>query len=284
MAEKYFESIIKKSLLYLLLFGFVLVFVGPFLWMVSSSLKTDARIFIYPPQWIPRDPQWGNYVEMFQAMPFARYFYNSSEISILATIGTLLSCSLAAYGFARLRFPGRDIIFFILISTMMIPYEVTMIPVFLIMKTIGWLNSPLPLIVPHYLAAPFGTFLLRQYFLTIPQEIEDAAFIDGASRFRIYWSFFLPLAKPALATLAVLTFMSSWGELLGPVIYLSNRENMTLTVGLVSFIQGGAGDMGLTRWNLLMAGSIISLLPILILFAVAQKYFVQGITMTGIKG
>jgi multiple sugar transport system permease protein len=191
----------------------------------------------------------------------------------------LLSASFAAYAFARLKFPGRDFLFLTLLATMMVPDQVTVIPQFIIMRAVGWTDSHNALIVPRFLGSAFGTFLLRQFFLTIPDELEDAARVDGASRFSIYWRIFLPLAKPALATLAVFTFMGAWNDLTGPIIYLSSKSQMTLTVGLTMF--RGVHE---TKWHLLMAGTVISILPILVVYAAAQKYFVQGITMTGIKG
>jgi multiple sugar transport system permease protein len=256
-----------------------LTMIVPFVWMISSSLKAEGDIFIYPPQWIPVPVHWENYSDLLNNMPFALFTFNSFKVSSLAAIGQLLSCSLAAYAFARLKFPGREIVFFILLAALMIPGEVTLIPVYLIMRYLGWLNTHLPLTVPYFFGGSFGTFLLRQFFLTIPTELEDAALIDGAGRFTIYWRIFLPLAKPALATLGLFIFMAQWNNLLAPVIYLNDQDKMTLTVGL-AYTQGEFT----TQWNLLMAGAVISILPILILYAFAQKYFVQGVVLSGLKG
>lgn len=256
-----------------------IIMVIPFVWMISSSLKTNVELFYFPPRWLPKHWLWQNYVEVFRSFPFAQFIVNSMKISTLSTLGQLLTCAMAAYCFARFRFPGRDVLFTILLSTMMVPGQVTMIPVFMVMRALGWVDTHYPLIVPSYCGGAFGTFLLRQFFLTIPNELEDAARMDGASRASIFWQIFLPLGKPALATLGLIAFMNNWNNLLGPVIYLQSRDKMTLSVGLALF-----KGQYTTKYNLLMAGALISVLPILIMFILAQKYFVQGITMTGIKG
>lgn len=273
------REVFRHGIWHLVLALGALTMVGPFLWMLSSSLKAEADVFIFPPQWIPAPPRWSNYADLMNTMPFALFTLNSFKIAILVTFGQLLSCSLAAYAFARFKFPGRDILFFILLSALMIPGEVTLIPVYLIMRDLGWLNTHLPLIVPYFFGGAFGTFLLRQFFLTIPGELEDAARIDGAGRFVIYRRIFLPLAKPALATLGLFIFLGQWNSLLGPVIYLNDQSQMTLTVGL-AYMQGEYS----TQWNLLMAGTVVSVLPILVLYAFAQKYFVQGVVLSGLKG
>ena len=273
------REVFRHGIWHLVLVLGALTMVGPFLWMLSSSLKAEADVFIFPPQWIPSPLHWSNYADLMNDMPFALFAFNSFEIAILVTLGQLLSCSLAAYAFARLKFPGREVLFIILLAALMIPGEVTIIPVYLIMRSLGWLNTHLPLIVPYFFGGAFGTFLLRQFFLTIPSELEDAARIDGAGRFVIYRRIFLPLAKPALATLGLFIFLGQWNNLLGPVIYLNDQSQMTLTVGL-SYMQGEYS----TQWNLLMAGTVVSVLPILVLYAFAQKYFVQGVVLSGLKG
>jgi len=251
----------------------------PFIWMVLSSLKAQPEIFIFPPRWLPRTPLWSNYIDVTKAMPFGWFTFNSLEIAILVVIGQLLSASLAAYAFGRLEFPGRDVMFLIWIGCMMIPSQVTLIPQFILFRSFGWLDTHLPLIVPSFFGSAFGTFLLRQFFMTIPMELEDAAVVDGCSRFRIYWNIMMPLAKPALATLAVFTFMGSWNNLLGPVIYLTTYKKLTLPVGL-AFFRGQYS----TEWALLMAGATLSVIPIVVLYIVAQQYFVEGVVMSGIKG
>ncbi|MHB0874775.1 MAG: carbohydrate ABC transporter permease [Anaerolineae bacterium] len=251
----------------------------PFVWMVLSSLKTQPEIFIFPPRWLPRAPQWQNYVEVTKAMPFGWFTFNSLKIAFLTVLGTVVSASMAAYAFGRMRFPGRETMFLIWIGCMMIPSQVTLIPQFIMLRSMGWLNTHLPLVVPSFFGNAFGTFLLRQFFMTIPMELEDAAVVDGATRFRIYWNIMMPLAMPSLATLAVFTFMGSWNNLLGPVIYLTDYNKMTLPVGL-AFFRGQYG----TQWPLLMAGATISVVPIVLLYIFAQRYFVQGVVMSGIKG
>ncbi|HEV8638583.1 MAG TPA: carbohydrate ABC transporter permease [Chloroflexota bacterium] len=265
--------------LYVLLLAVSALMLGPFIWMLTSSLKAEGDIFLFPPTLLPNPPRWDNYAETVQRMPFHIFTFNSFKIAVLGTVGAVLTCSLAAYAFARLSFPGRDRLFFVLLATMMVPGQVTFIPHFLIMQAVGWTNSHNALIVPHFFGGAFGTFLLRQFFLTLPSELEDAARIDGAGHFRIYWQIFVPLAQPALATLAVFVFMGSWNDLVGPVIYLSDREKMTLTVGLAMF-----KGFNVVRWHLVMAGAVINVIPILIIYVLAQKYFVQGVALSGIKG
>lgn len=271
---------LTNAISYLILGLTALLMLGPFLWMLSTSLKTQADIFRYPPEFIPSPPHFENYETILKGLSIPQFLFNSFKISALATVGQLLSCSLAAYAFARMQFRGKGILYGVLLATMMIPAQVTMIPVFLIMKSLGWIDSHNALIVPAFLGGAFGTFLLRQFFEAIPRDLEDAARIDGCGRFRIYWQIILPLAKPALATLGLFTFMTYWNDLLGPVIYLSSVEKMTLTVGLASL---QAGEM-VARHDLLMAGSILSIVPMLVLFVLAQKWFVRGVVMTGIKG
>lgn len=251
----------------------------PFVWMAVSSLKVPGTLLVYPPEWIPRPIHWQNYVELVQQMPFATYFMNSVKISVLATIGNLVSCSLAAYAFARFEFPGRNLIFAITLSCLMVPSQVVLIPQFVIYNKLGLMDQQVVLWGPHWTGGAFGIFLLRQFFMGLPTELEDAAVIDGATRFGIYRCIFIPLSKPALTTLAIFTFMGSWNDLLGPVLYLSTRSKMTLTIGLAMLSHA----WGATPWHLIMAGAVVSVMPILIVYIVGQKYFVQGIVMTGIK-
>lgn len=251
---------LTNAISYLILGVTALLMLGPFLWMLATSLKTQADIFRYPPEFVPSPLHFENYETILQGLSVPQFLFNSFKISALATIGQLLSCSLAAYAFARMQFRGKGILYGVLLGTMMIPAQVTMIPVFLIMKSLGWIDSHNALIVPAFLGGAFGTFLLRQFFEAIPRDLEDAARIDGCGRFRIYWQIVLPLAKPALATLGLFTFMTYWNDLLGPVIYLSSVEKMTLTVGLASL---QAGEM-VARHDLLMAGSMLSIVPMLV--------------------
>ena len=251
----------------------------PFIWMLSTSLKTTTQSMAFPPEWIPEPFVWDNYTRIADFMPFFLFLYNSVKIAFFVVFGTLLTCSLAGYAFAKLRFPGRKPLFLVLLATMMIPSEVTLIPVFVIMKYIGWINTHYALIVPAFFGSVFGTFLLRQFFLGIPNELEDAARIDGCTPWGIYWRIMLPLAKPSLATLAIFSFMGTWNDFMRPLIYLSDMTKMTLPVGLA--LLANHQDI---RIPLIMAGAVLSLLPILILYVFGQKYFVRGIALTGIKG
>jgi multiple sugar transport system permease protein len=268
-----------KLVRYILLTAIAALMVGPFLWMVSTSLMDRQDIFRIPPLWFPEQIDLRNYRAIMEVLPLGRLLLNSFTIAICATIGQLCSCTLAAYAFARMTFRGKTALYFVLLATMMIPAQVTMIPVFLIMKSLGWIDTLYALIVPAFFGGAFGTFLLRQFFSTIPADLEDAARMDGCGRFRILWSIVLPLSKPALATLALFTFMTYWNDLLGPVIYLSSVDKATLTIGLAN-LQSGVMT---TRYDLLMAGSVLSVLPILILLVIGQRWFVRGIAMTGLK-
>ena len=271
----------RRAMLYIVLIGVAMLMAGPFLWMIVTSLSSQQELYTYPPG-LPATPRFENYAEVFDRFPFALFTANSLKIAVLATMGTLISASLAAYAFARMEFRGKRVLYWIVLATMMVPFQVTMIPVFFVIKTLGWYDSHAALIVPAFFGfgmGPFGVFLLRQFFATIPREIEEAARIDGAGRFRIYWRIMLPLARPALATLAVLTFMAHWNDLLGPVIYLSDNNKQTLTVGIAA-LQGGEL---MSRVDLVMAGAVISIVPIVILYIVAQRFFVQGMVAGAVK-
>jgi multiple sugar transport system permease protein len=250
----------------------------PFLWMLSTSLKSDQQAYIFPPIWIPSPLVWANYRTVWEALPFGRFMLNSAIVSIAVTLGQLLTCSMGAFAFARLRFPYREQLFVVYLATMMIPFQVTMIPVFILVKYMHWLDTYQGLIIPMIFSA-YGTFLLRQFFMTIPDELEDAAKIDGCSYFRIYWEIMLPLCKPALATLGIFVFMWSWNNFLWPLMIVNSLEMDTLPIGLSYFL----GQYTI-YWNLLMAGTTIALVPVLIAFFAAQRYFVEGITLTGLKG
>lgn len=274
------NSPLRRIVLYGTLALFGAMFLVPFLWIVSTSLKGNEEIFAVPPRWIPSDLRWGNYLTVFERMPFLAYMRNSLFVTILTMVGVVGSSSLVAYAFACLRWPGRNMLFVVLLATMMLPMQVTMIPVFVIFKELGWLNTYNPLIVPAFFGGgAFNIFLLRQFFLGVPRDIADAARIDGCSEFRIYWNIMLPLAKPALATVGILTFMFSWNDFLGPLIYLSDKMKGTLALGLSMFV-----GQYQTEWALLMAASVLMMLPMLILFFVFQKYFIRGFMMSGIKG
>jgi multiple sugar transport system permease protein len=257
-----------------------LVMLFPFAWLLSSSLKSQLDIFSYPPEWIPNPPMWQNYIEAMTFRPFHLYLRNSLAIAGLNMIAVVFSSSLCAYGFARIRFWGRDFWFAVVIATILLPNIVTLVPQFIIFTRLGWVNSILPLTVPLFFGGgAFNIFLLRQFFRTIPEELTDAARIDGCSEFGIYWRIMLPLSKPALITVAIFTFLAAWNDLLGPLVYLRAPETFTVAVGLAQF----RGAM-VTRWDLQMAAAAAMILPVVILFFFSQRYFIKGIVMTGLKG
>jgi multiple sugar transport system permease protein/sn-glycerol 3-phosphate transport system permease protein len=258
-----------------------LVIMVPFYWMISTSLKAQGNLYLYPPQWIPNPVRWGNFQEVWDTVPFATFTKNTAIIVTLVMIGTLLSCSFSAYGFARLRAPGRDAIFMIVLATMMLPSAVTLVPTYIAFNKLGWINSILPLVVPSFFGAPFYIFLLRQFYLSIPKDVEESGRLDGASAFRIWWDLMLPLTKPALATVAVFTFFATYNDFFGPLIYLNDQSKQTIAVGLSYFT--GSRNVG-PQMHLLMAMTLMATIPTLIVFLVAQRYFVQSIVTTGIKG
>jgi len=273
--------IARRSVHYTVLSLIALTILIPFLWMASTSLKGRGVMTEVPPRWIPDTVMWQNYSEVLIEHNFLRFSFNSIYISLTAAVGQLLTCSLAGFAFARLRFPGRNLLFSILLATMMIPIQVMIIPEFLIMLKLGWVDHilSLPLIVPSWLAGAFGTFMLRQFFLTVPADLEAAARIDGCNIFGIYWRIFLPLSGAALATLFIFTTMTAWNDLLRPILYLSSQQRWTLTIGLANFTR--QYDV---NENLKMAGSLVTLAPLVILYIFTQKYFVRGITLSGLKG
>jgi multiple sugar transport system permease protein len=270
-------SISGTVALHLLLYGMAFMTVAPFLWMLLASFKDLGEILQYPPTWIPQRIILDNFVNAFQAAPFGRFYFNSLFVASAVTLGQLFTCSLAAYAFARLQFPGRDILFYIFLGTMMVPGQVTMIPGFMVLHWLGWIDTYAALIVPG-LASAFGTFLLRQFFLTIPRDLEDAAAIDGCSRFGVLWRIILPLSRPALATLAIFTFMGVFNDFLWALIVVSSEDLKTVQLGLAIF-----RDRYQTDWGQLMAASVTATMPILLVFFFAQKYFIRGITLSGLK-
>jgi ABC-type glycerol-3-phosphate transport system permease component len=277
--SKKFKTTIWEIFLYTIMSIGALIFMLPFLWMISTSLKPSTQVFIYPIQWIPRPPVWRNYIDSLRSAPFGRYYLNTTIITALTVLGTVISSTLSAYGFARLSFKGRDLFFLLILSAMMLPNQVTVIPQFIMFKLLGWLNTFLPLTVPSFFGPPFFIFLLRQYMLTLPKELDDAAFIDGCSKLQVLVLILLPLLKPAIFTMTILTFLGSWNDFFGPLIYLSDMKKYTVTLGLTLF----RGEFA-TYWNWLMAASIVAILPCLLIFMLAQKYFIQGIALTGLKG
>jgi ABC-type glycerol-3-phosphate transport system permease component len=261
---------------YAIMSALALAFLAPLLWMVTASLKPENLVLAIPPTFLPRHFQWENYRQVLTIIPL--FAYNSFKLAFLTVGGVLLVTSLAAYAFARLDFWGRDFVFSTLLATLMVPGIVTLIPLYIIYKNIGWIDTHYPLWVPKVLHSVTATFLLRQFFKQIPLELEDAARIDGASTFQIYWRIMLPQVKPALAAVGIFAFLDSWNDLFGPLIFLNSLELQTLPVALKLF----QGEF-FTQINVLMAGATLSILPILVVFFSAQRYFLQGITMTGIK-
>ncbi len=259
------------------------IFAVPFLWLLTSSLKEPTKIWLFPPQWIPDPFRFENYSEALTAAPFLRYTFNTMVVVGFNLIGTIFTTSMAAYGFARMRFKGRDVMFGILLATMMLPWAVTMIPKYIIFRNLGWLDTFAPLVVPSWFAAGpscvFYIFLLRQFFRTIPRDFTDAARIDGAGEFGIYWRVMLPLIRPALTVVAIFTFLYHWNDFLAPLIYLTSPENYTISVGLAAF-----KGLYATDWHYLMAASTVATLPVIILFFAAQRYFIQGVVLSGLKG
>jgi len=270
----------KDLILYVLLILLSIVYLLPLYWMISTSLKQTGSEMVIPPQWIPNPMVWSNYVDVFVQVPLTLYIRNSVTVTLTATLFGVLTASLAGYGFARVKFPGRNFLFTLCIASLMLPEIVTLIPEFILFRRVGWVNTFLPLIVPWSLAgSSFAVFLFRQYCLTIPLELDEAARVDGAGTIRIWWTIIVPLSKAVLATMAILSFIHHWNEFLRPLIYLGRPELRTLALGLRAF----RGEYQLA-WNYMMAVALIMLIPILVLFFLAQRQFVQGIVMTGIKG
>ena len=250
----------------------------PFLWMVSTSLKLPREIFTFPPTWIPSEFAWSNYTKALTAMPFGRFYLNSLAVAIAVTLLTILTSALAAFAFARLRFRGRDTLFLIYLATLMIPFTVLLIPNFILIRQFNWYDSYQALILPPAFSA-FATFLLRQYFRGIPQELDDAARMDGASSFRIWWQIIMPNSAPVIAALAIFVFLGNWNEFLWPLVVTNSPEMRTIPVGLSAF-QGQFN----VRWELLMAAAVVAMLPIIVVYLFAQQWFIKGITITGMGG
>jgi multiple sugar transport system permease protein len=266
---------------YAILSAVALMMVVPFLWMMSTSLKPSGTTFTYPPEILPTTVDWSNYARLFTLQPFGQYFANTVLVTTLTVLGQLVLCSMAAYGFARLNFIGRDTIFMIYLATMMIPFQITMIPLYLMIFGLGWVNTYQGMIVPG-LSSAFGIFLLRQAFLTIPRDYQDAARIDGASEWKIFTRVFLPLNGPSLATLGVFAFMGSWTDLLWPLLIARDQSKWTLELGLAYF-NATASAFQQPNWPLVMSAAVVVMLPVLIVYFFAQRYFVAGISLSGLK-
>jgi multiple sugar transport system permease protein len=263
------------------LLGFGFVFALPLFWMLSTSLKVEAQIFSYPPVWIPSPIRWQNYLRAVQVIPFPTYARNTLTICLISLAGQVISSSLAGYGFSRIKWPGRDVVFVLVLSTMMLPYQVTMIPLYVIFRKLHWINTLRPLFVPSLFGAAFNIFLFRQFFMSIPNELSDAARIDGCGEFDIYRRIILPLSVPVVTTVALFDFLYNWNDFQGPLIYLQDSKTYTLSLGLQAF--GGYYSKNLEPATLMAAAAIITL-PAIVLFFFAQKTFIQGIALTGLKG
>ena len=270
---------IAQAVSHLILITFGLIFILPLVTMLSTAVKPDNQIFAWPPVWLPKPRVWGNFPRALTFVPMLIYAKNTVIITALNVVGVLVSSPLVAYGLARIDWKGKDYLFLLIVATMMVPYQVTMIPVYLLFNTLGWINTYLPLIVPSFFGNAFFIFLLRQFFMTIPKELSDAARIDGCSEFGIFAGVIMPLAKPSLAVVALFQFIWVWNDFLGPLIYLKDQTAYTLSLGLQQFQSGYQ-----TEWALLMAAATMMTFPIIVLFFLTQRTFIQGITLTGIKG
>lgn len=274
------RHVVWRVTIYAICLGGSAVMLIPLIWTLRSSVMSINQIFVFPPEWIPNPWQWNNYPDVFDTVPFFRYFRNTLTIVVPVVLGTVITSSLAAYGFSRLRWPGRDWVFGLLMTTLMLPYAVTLIPTFLLWSELGLINTYYPLTVPAWFGGgAFNIFLLRQFFRTIPLDLDEAAVIDGANPMRILWDIVIPLSRPALIAVVIFSTLATWNDFLNPLIYINDSDKFTLALGLAQF-------KGLynSEWHLLMAASTLVVAPILALFFVAQRYFVEGIALTGIKG
>lgn len=270
--------------LYMALLMLAVAFGLPFLWTVLTSLKLPQEIYAFPPRMLPSSPQWNNYVEIFKRAPLGTFILNSAVVTLLSMIGQILSASLVAYGFARFRFPGRDALFVVVLSTMMLPAQITIIPRFLLFKSLGWLDTYKPLIVPRYFGGgAFMIFLFRQFFLTIPREFDEAAKVDGANSLWIFARILVPLSTPVFITSAIFTFLSNWNDFFGPLIFLNTMEKFTLALGLAYFRNIPEVGVEATE-HFMMAAAMTMTIPCLVVFLILQRYFVRGMVMSGLKG
>lgn len=269
---------IRGTVLHIVLVIGAIVMVGPFLWMALSGLKSSSDIFRVPPTFFPSQWEWGNIKSSFTQLPFGRAYFNSFYISVLVVGGQLITCSMAAYAFAKINFPFRNTIFIVFLATMMVPAQVTIVPLYLIMKWLGWIDTHLSLIIPGALFNAFGVFLLRQFFMGLPNELFEAAIIDGAGVWKVYWSIMLPLVRPALSALGIVSFMGSWNNFFYPLIFLNSTNNFTVPI-LLNMFKG----LYSVDWPDMMAASTIAVFPVLIAYLIGQRYIIEGITLTGIK-
>lgn len=274
-----FGVFMKKFFIYFILLAFAMLFLVPFFFLLMGSFKTTSELFRVPFHWLPDHFKFDNYVELFTTIPFFKYLKNTMIIVLFNIVGSLISNSLIGYGFSRLRWPGRDKVFMIVLVTMILPYQVTLIPLYLMYTKMKWVGTFLPLIVPCFFGNAFFIFLMRQFLVGIPKEITESARIDGASEFKIFLQLIMPISKPALATVAIMSFMRSWNDFLGPLVFLGNDKLYTLSLA-ASMLKSTLDP----NWDMLLTLGVVMVLPVLLLFFVLQKYFIQGITMSGIKG
>lgn len=277
MSNEKRNNTIKKGLMYAVLILGAVAMILPFVWMVSTSLKSSSVTFVMPPKWIPENPSLDSYKQVFETVPMGRFFLNSVFVSVVSTFFQVLVCAMAGYAFARIEFKGRNVLFMVYLATLMVPQQVTLTPLFVLMNLLGWANTYKALILPGIFSA-FGTFLMRQFFLGIPKSIEEAAFLDGAGYVTIFFRIIVHLAKPVFATLFIFAFMASWNNFLWPLIIIGDVDHMTLPLGL-SMLKG----RWTTDWNVLMAGTLVSILPMLFVYIFTQKYIIKGMTHTGLK-
>jgi multiple sugar transport system permease protein len=273
-------ALLSSLLKYGALLLFSCFFILPWVWMISTSLKNPDELAIWPPIWIPDPVRWDNYISAFRQAQFSQYVLNTLIVALPSVAGAVLSNTLVAYGFARVRWPGRDAVFAVVLATMILPGFVTFIPLYIIFTRIGWVNTYMPLVVPAWLGNAFFIFLLRQFFMGLPQELSDAARVDGASDIGIFWRIILPLAKPAIAVVALFQFIGSWNDYFGPLIYLSDKSRYTISIGIANM----QSTYGFMNFAWIMAATVMSVLPIVILFFFAQRTFIEGIALTGLKG
>jgi len=270
---------LKKTLIYIALILLSIVFMFPFLWMIFTAFKPENEVITFPPSLLPVEWDWYNFNDVFEIVPFGTFYKNSLIVAGLGTLGTVLSSSFVAYGFARIKGKGRNFWFMLLMSTLMLPPQVTMIPVYMIWSKLGLVDTLVPLILPAFLGNSYYIFLLRQFFRSIPKEVEESAYLDGANTFQIYWKLILPMAKSSIITVTILSFMGFWNDFLTPLIYLHSTEKFTLAVGVMQF-QGALT----VYWGPMMAASTLMLIPLIVIFFVGQKYFVEGVATQGVKG
>jgi len=272
----------SKVALYGLLCVLAIPFVFPTWWMVTSSLKPISQIFAFPPEFIPRTIDWSTYADVFRLQPFVQQYWNSCYIAAIVTVGTMAAASLAGYAFARIRFPGANVLFLVVLTGLLIPSEVTIVPLFQLFLRWGMVNTHWPLILVPIFGAPcvFATFVMRQFFIALPVELEEAARVDGLGRFKIFWTIALPLARPALAAVAIFTFLHSWNLYLEPIVFLTTPERFTLPQALTQYVDVYQGPM----WNIQLAAATLTALPVLIVFIFAQRQFIEGLAHTGLKG